>query len=60
MSHDLLALGTALAAVICCFGVALLVAAGGTAALGIAGVALPAAMLIGVGGWTAWHLGHRR
>lgn len=60
MRDGLLALGTATAAVACCLGVSLLVAAGGTAALGLAGVALPAAALIGIGGWTAWYLRHRR
>lgn len=48
MRDDLIVLGTATAAV-CCFGVSLLVAAGATAALGIAGAALPAAALIGFG-----------
>ena len=56
MRGDLFVLGTAAAAVVCCLGVSLLVAAGGTAWLGLAGVALPAAALIGLGGWIAWYL----
>ncbi|MDA8203320.1 MAG: hypothetical protein M0Z49_11285 [Chloroflexi bacterium] len=52
-------LGTAAIAVVCCFGISLLAAAGGTAVLGIAGLALPAAALIGIGGWTAWYLVRR-
>ena len=60
MRDDLLVFGTAAAAVVCCLGVSLLVAAGGTALLGLAGVALPAAALVGIGGWTAWHLARHR
>lgn len=52
--------GAAAVAVVCCFGVSLLVAEGGTAALGLAGVALPAAALIGIGGWTAWYVRRNR
>ncbi len=52
--------GAAAVAVLCCFGVSLLVAAGGTAVLGLAGVALPAATLIGIGGWTAWYVLRKR
>ncbi len=50
----------AVVAVVCCFGVSLLVAAGGTAVLGLAGVALPAAALIGIGGWAAWYVLRKR
>ncbi len=56
---DPFVLSAAAAALVCCFGVSLLVVAGGTAALGLAGVALPAAALIGIGVW-AWSLTHRR
>ena len=59
MRGDLYMLGTAAAAVVCCLGLSLLVAVGGTALLGFAGVAVPAAALIGIGGWTAWYLGRR-
>jgi len=59
MRDDLFALGMAAAAVVCCLGVSLLVATGGTALLGLAGVALPLAGLIGVGGWAAWHAAHK-
>ena len=55
MRDDLFVFATAAAAVVCCLGVSLLVAAGGTAWLGLAGLALPAAALIGLGGWAAWH-----
>ena len=55
MRDDLFVLGTVAAAVVCCLGVSLLVAAGGTAWLGLAGLALPAAALIGLGGWAAWY-----
>ena len=55
MRGDLFVLGTAAAAVVCCLGLSLLVAAGGTALLGLAGVAVPAATLIGLGEWAAWH-----
>ncbi|MEO6350954.1 MAG: hypothetical protein ABIP53_09920 [Candidatus Limnocylindrales bacterium] len=55
MRDGLFVLGTAVAAVVCCFGVSLLVAAGGASVLGLAGVALPVAALIGIGGWAAWH-----
>lgn len=54
--NGLLVLSTAVVAVICCFGVSLFAAAGGTALLGLAGVALPAAALIGIGAWTVWHV----
>jgi hypothetical protein len=60
MRDDLFVLGAAAVAVVCCFGVSLLVAAGATTVLGLAGVALPAAALIGIGGWTAWYLLHHR
>ena len=59
MRDSLFVLGTAAAAVLCCFGISLLAAAGGTAVLGLAGLALPAAALIGIGGWTAWYLVRR-
>ena len=59
MRDDLFVLGTAAAAVVCCVGVSLVVAAGGTALLGLAGVAVPAAALFGIGGWTAWYLVRR-
>ena len=57
---DLFVLGTAVAAAVCCLGVSLLVAAGGTAVLGLAGVALPVAVLLGIGGWTAWYVRRNR
>ena len=57
---DLLVLGAAALAVVCCLGLSLLVAAGGSALLGLAGVALPAAALIGAGGWTAWYFVRHR
>ena len=57
---DLLALGTAAIAVICCLGVSVVVAAGSTAVLGLAGPLLPAVALIGVVGWTAWYLVRHR
>ena len=60
MRDDRFVLGTAAAAVVCCLGVSLVVAAGGTALLGLAGVALPAAALLGLGGWAAWHLVRHR
>ncbi len=49
-------LGTAAVAIVCCFGVSLLAAAGTTTILGVIGVALPNAVLIGIGGWMAWYL----
>ena len=58
MRSDLLVLGAAAAAMVCCLGVLIVVAAGGSAILGLAGVALPAAAVIGIGGWTAWYLFH--
>jgi hypothetical protein len=57
---DLVVLATAATAVVCCLGLSLLAAAGGTALLGLAGVALPAAAVIGIAGWAAWYLAHRR
>lgn len=53
-------LGTAAIAAVCCLGASLLAAAGGTAVLGLAGVALPAAAVLGIGGWTAWYLVRHR
>ena len=50
MSDSRFLLGTAAIAVVGCFAVSLLAAAGGSALLGLAGVALPAAALIGIGG----------
>ena len=60
MRSDLFVLGTAAVAVVCCLGVSLLAAAGGTALLGLAGGTLPAAALIGIAGWTAWYLVRHR
>jgi hypothetical protein len=40
-------LGTAAVAIVCCAGISLLAAAGGTGVLGLAGIALPAAALLG-------------
>lgn len=60
MGVGLFMLGTAVAAVACCFGVSLLVAVGGAGLLGLAGVALPAAAVIGMGGWAAWQLARGR
>ncbi|NJD29943.1 MAG: hypothetical protein FIA92_16825 [Chloroflexi bacterium] len=54
MKDDLFVFGAAAVGVVCCLGLSLLAAAGSTAALGLAGVALPAAALLGIGGWTAW------
>lgn len=59
MRDSLFVLGTVALAAVCCFGISLLAAAGGTAVLGIAGLALPAAALVGIGGWTAWYLVRR-
>lgn len=59
MRNDLFVLGAAAVAIVCCLGVSLLAAAGGTALLGLAGVAVPAAALIGIGGWTVWYLVRR-
>jgi len=59
MRDSLFVLGAAAIAVVCCVGVSLLVAAGGVALLGVVGVALPIAVLLGVGGWTAWYLRRR-
>ena len=59
MRGDLFVLGTA-AAVVCCLGFSLLVAAGATTVLGLAGVAVPAAALIAIDGWTAWYLLRQR
>ena len=56
MRRDLFVLGTAAVAVVCCLGFSVLLAAGGTAVLGLTGVALPTAALIGIGGWAAWYL----
>lgn len=56
MKDSLLVLGTAAVAVACCVGVSVLAAAGGTAVLGLAGLAVPAAALLGVGGWIVWSL----
>ncbi|MFN8629259.1 MAG: hypothetical protein U0838_02770 [Chloroflexota bacterium] len=58
--NGLFALGAAIVAVACCFGVSLLAAAGGAGLLAIAGAALPVAALIAIGGWAAWHLAHSR
>jgi hypothetical protein len=60
MRGDLFVLATAAVAVVCCLGFSLLVAAGGTALLGLAGVALPVAALLGAAGWTGWYLVRRR
>jgi hypothetical protein len=60
MRDSLLVLGTAAVAAACCLGTSLLAAAVGTAALGLAGVALPAAALLGIGGWVAWYLVRHR
>lgn len=49
----LFVLGTAVVAIACCLGVSFLAAIGGAGLLGLAGVALPAAALIGIGGWAA-------
>ena len=43
-------------AVVCCFGVSLVAAASGTALLSLAGLALPAAALLGIVGWIAWYV----
>lgn len=59
MKDGLFVLGTAAAAIACCFGVSLLAAAGTTTLLGVVGVALPIAVLIGVGGWMVWYLMRR-
>ncbi|HYL40536.1 MAG TPA: hypothetical protein VET90_04440 [Candidatus Binatus sp.] len=56
MRDSLFVLATAAVAVVCCLGISLLAAAGGTALLGLAGVALPAAALLGIGGSMAWYL----
>ncbi len=55
MRDSLFVLGTAAVAVVCCFGISLLAAAGGTAVLGFAGIALPVAALLGIG----WHFRQR-
>jgi hypothetical protein len=60
MRDSLFVLGTAAVAVVCCLGVSLLAAAGGSAVLGLAGVALPVAALLGAAGWTGWYLVRRR
>lgn len=60
MRDGLFALGVAAVAAVCCLGVSLLAAAGGTALLGLVGVALPAAAVIGIGGWTVWYLARNR
>ncbi len=60
MRDSLFVLGTAAVAVVCCFGVSLLAAAGGTAVLRLVGVALPVAALLGTGGWAAWYLFRRQ
>lgn len=57
---DLFVAGAAAVAVVCCLGVSLLAAAGGTARLGLAEVAVPVAALIGVVGWTGWYLGRHK
>lgn len=49
-------LAAAAVAVVCCFGVSLLAAMGGTTVLALVGVGLPVAALIGSGGWIAWYL----
>lgn len=49
-------LGSAAFSGVCCFGVSLVAAAGGTAVLGLARVALPAAVLFGTVGWVAWYV----
>lgn len=59
-SNGLFALGAAIVAVACCFGVSLLAVAGGAGLLAIAGAALPVAALIAIAGWAAWYLAHRR
>ncbi len=56
MKDSRFVLGTAALAIACCFGVSLLAAAGTTTILGVVGVALPIAVLIGIGGWMAWSL----
>lgn len=56
MKDSRFVLGTAALAIACCFGVSLLAAAGTTTILGVVGVALPIAVLIGIGGWMAWYL----
>lgn len=59
MKDGLFLLGTAAVAIVCCFGVSLLAAAGTTTLLGVVGGALPSAVLIGIGGWMAWYLMRR-
>jgi hypothetical protein len=60
MRDGVVVLAMAAAALVCCFAVSLAVAAGGTAALSLVGVGLPAAALIGIGGWTVWYVAHKR
>lgn len=59
MKTALATLATAAAIVVCCFGLSLLAAAGTTALLGVIGVALPLAVLLGAGVWGAWAVGRR-
>ena len=56
MRDSLFVLGTAAVTVVCCFGISLVAAAGGTAVLGLAGFALPTAALLGIVGWIAWYV----
>ena len=56
MKDGRFALGAALLATACCFGVSLVAAAGTATILGVVGVVLPIAALFGIGGWLAWYL----
>lgn len=53
------ALAPIAAALLCCFGVSFLAAAGATTLLGLVGVALPAAILVGAALWGAWLVAKR-
>lgn len=60
MRVNLYVLGVASAAVACCFGVSLLAAAGWTAVLALAGVALPVAALLAVAAAASWYIVRQR
>ena len=56
MRVDSSVVGAAAVAVVCCLGVSLLVAVGATTLLGLAGLAIPAAVRLGIAAWVAWYV----
>ena len=59
MKDGRFALGAAVLAIACCFGLSRLAGVGTATILGVVGVAFPIAVLFGIGGWLAWYLARR-